>query len=164
MTELFAVTFHIFPATGYVSPSTSITGWARSLVLPVIALSLGPITVIAQQTRDAVAEVMGRPFIRSLTSYGLSRKSVIFRHALRNAGNPILTVSGLMFVALLTGTIFVEQVFGLPGLGSAVVTATSYHDVPIIQGVAIYFVLMVIAVNLMTDVAYMFLNPRELLK
>ena len=161
---LFAVKYPIFPAAGYVRPSDSVTGWLHSLVLPVMTLALLGMAVVARQTRDAVSDVLQRDFIRNLRAAGVPERSVIWKHALRNAALPIVTVLGLQFVGLLGGTIIVEAVFGLPGMGSLVILATQRHDIPVIQGVAIYFTLIVIAVNLTLDIAYGLLNPRVRVK
>jgi peptide/nickel transport system permease protein len=161
---IFAVKYPIFPATGYVRPSESITGWVNSLVLPVMTLALLGMAVVARQTRDAISDVLQRDFIRNLRAAGVPERSVIWKHALRNAALPIVTVLGLQFVGLLGGTIIVEAVFGLPGMGSLVILATQRHDIPIIQGVAIYFTLIVIAVNLTLDIAYGLLNPKVRVK
>jgi peptide/nickel transport system permease protein len=157
---VLAVKWPIFPATGYVQPSDSITGWLHSLVLPVMTLALLGMAVVARQTRDAVSDVLQRDFIRNLRAAGVPERSVIWKHALRNAALPIVTVLGLQFVGLLGGTIVVEAVFGLPGMGSLVILATQRHDIPVIQGVAIYFTLIVIFVNLTLDIAYGLLNPK----
>ena len=161
---VFAVKYPIFPATGYVPPSDSVTGWLHSLVLPVMTLALLGMAVVARQTRDAVSDVLQRDFIRNLRAAGVPERSVIWKHALRNAALPIVTVLGLQFVGLLGGTIIVEAVFGLPGMGSQVILATQRHDIPIIQGVAIYFTLIVIVVNLTLDIAYGLLNPKVRVK
>jgi peptide/nickel transport system permease protein len=158
---VFSVSLGWFPATGYESPTASVTGWVSSLALPVFALVVAPITVVAQQTTDAMTEVLSRPFIRSLEAYGLPRWSIVFRHALRNAATPILTVSALLFIGLLSGTVFVEQIFGLPGLGSEAVQATETHDVAVVQGIAIYFAIAVVVVNLLVDLAALAVDPRQ---
>lgn len=155
-----AVAVRIFPATGYVDPSNSVVEWARSLVLPVTALSLHGVAVVAKQTRDSMLDVLGRDFIRNLRAAGIGERSIIWKHALRNASIPVVTVLGLMFVGLFGGTVTVETVFALPGIGSLAVLATQRHDIPIVQGVAIYFTLVVIAVNLLLDVVYGWLNPK----
>jgi len=92
----FAVTLRVFPATGYVPLTQSPGGWIRSLVLPVVTLAVPGIAVIAKQTRDAMREVLGRPFIRTLQAAGLPRRSIIGRHAMRNAAIPVVTVTGLL--------------------------------------------------------------------
>jgi len=156
----FAVTLRLFPATGYVSLIQSPGGWIRSLVLPVVTLAVPGTAVIAKQTRDAMSGILDQPFIRTLRAAGVPRRSIIGRHALRNAAIPVVTVTGLIFVGSLSGTVLVESVFALPGLGGLAVQATSQHDLPLIQGVAVYFTVIVICVNLVVDLAYSWLDPR----
>ena len=156
----FAVTLRVFPATGFVPFSQSPGEWLRSIVLPVITLAVPGIAVIAKQTRDAMLEVLDRPFIRTLRAAGVPGRSIIGKHALRNAAIPVVTVTGLIFIASLSGTVLVETVFALPGLGGLVVQATSQHDLPLIQGVAVYFTIAVICVNLLVDLTYSWLDPR----
>jgi peptide/nickel transport system permease protein len=156
----FAVTLRLFPVTGYVSIAQSPGGWLRSLVLPVATLAVPGAAVIARQTRDALREVLDRPFIRTLRAAGLPGRSVIGKHALRNAAIPVVTVTGLIFTSNLSGTVVVESVFALPGLGGLAVQATSQHDLPLIEGVAVYFTIAVIGVNLLVDLAYGWLDPR----
>ena len=156
----FAVTLRAFPATGFVPFSQSPGEWLRSIVLPVITLAVPGIAVIAKQTRDAMLEVLDRPFIRTLRAAGVPGRSIIGKHALRNAAIPVVTVTGLIFIASLSGTVLVETVFALPGLGGLVVQATSQHDLPLIQGVAVYFTIAVICVNLLVDLTYSWLDPR----
>jgi peptide/nickel transport system permease protein len=158
--SIFAVRLHLFPATGYISFAQSPQGWLASLVLPVLTLSAAAIAVIAKQTRDAMLDVLGREFVRALRARGVPERTVIFRHALRCAAIPVVTVLGLLFVGLFSGTVLVETAFSMPGLGSLAVQATTEHDLPVVQGVAIYFTLMVVAVNLLVDLAYGWLNPK----
>jgi len=157
---LFATTLRWFPSIGYVSFGASPLEWAHSLVLPVIALGFGAVTLVARQTRDQMLEVLNRPFIRCLRANGVSERSIIFRHAARNAAIPVITVIGLIFVGTLGSTVFIEDIFVLPGLGSALVSATNQHDIPMIQGISMYFILIVVAVNFVTDLAYAWLNPK----
>jgi peptide/nickel transport system permease protein len=91
---------------------------------------------------------------------GLPRRSLLLRHALRNAAIPVVTAAGLFAIAMLGGTILVEQVFVLPGMGSLVVQAAADHDLPVIEGAVLYFTVIVIAVNLLIDLSYAWLNPR----
>jgi peptide/nickel transport system permease protein len=156
----FAVTLRLFPATGYVPVSQSPAGWLSSIVLPVITLAVPGIAVIAKQTRDAMREALDRPFIRTLRAAGVPGRSIIGKHALRNAAIPVVTVTGLIFIGSLSGTVLVETVFALPGLGGLVVQATSQHDLPLIQGVVVYFTVAVICVNLLVDLTYSWLDPR----
>lgn len=160
LTAIFAVTLRVFPVLGYVPIGHSPLQWARSLVLPVVSLAVGSSAVIAKQTRDSLSQVMDLDFIKTLRANGFSPTSILFRHALRNAGPPILTVIGVVFVSLISGSIFIEQVFAMPGLGSLAVNATTQHDLPVIQGVVLYFTILVVIVNLLVDLAYGLLDPR----
>lgn len=160
LVAVFAVALPVFPATGYVEPSESVGDWMLSLVLPVVTLSVAAVAVIAKQTRDAMADALDREFVWALRARGIPERRIILRHALRSAAIPVVTVLGLLFVGLLSGTVLVETVFALPGLGSTAVQATTQADLPMIQGVAVYFALIVVAVNLLIDVAYGWLNPK----
>lgn len=157
---VFAVQLALFPPTGYVSPDLDTAAWFNSLVLPVITLAVPATAIVAKQARDAVATALNRPFTRTLRAAGVPERSVVYRHALKNAAVPILTVIGLVFVGALSGTIAVETIFAIPGLGRTAVEATSARDFPLIQGVVVYFTLIVIAVNLLVDLAYGYFNPR----
>jgi peptide/nickel transport system permease protein len=157
---ILAVKFRVFPATGYVAPSSSPGEWLRSLVLPSVALGVGLATFVAKQTRDRLIAVLSSDFIRTLRANGASRSSILFKHALRNAGIPVVTVLGLAFVGALSGSVFIEAVFSLPGLGSALVVATQYHDIPAVLAISLYFTVIVVLVNLLVDFAYVALDPR----
>jgi peptide/nickel transport system permease protein len=151
LVELLAVQYPVFPATGYVRFGDDPVQWLRSLALPVIALSVGGSAFIARQTRD---------FIVALRAHGLPLRSIIFKHALRNAAIPVVTLLGLLFVSLLGGTVLIENVFAIPGLGQQAVAASSSHNLPMIEGVAFYFTVVVIVVNLLVDISYGWLNPQ----
>jgi peptide/nickel transport system permease protein len=156
----FAIALPIFPATGYVAIGDSSLDWLRSLVLPVFALSVGGISIIAKQTRDAMLDVLQREFIRALRARGVSQRSIVYKHALRNALPNVVTLIGLFVVSLLLGTTLIESVFALPGLGSEVVLATSQHDLPVIEGVALYFTLIVVVVFILVDSICAWLDPK----
>jgi peptide/nickel transport system permease protein len=160
LVALFAVAIRIFPATGYQPIVDGPVPWFLSLVLPVAALSLGGITIVAKQMRDSALDVLGRDYIRVLRASGISERSIVFKHVLRNAALPSLTVLGITVVGALTGAVFVENVFVLPGLGSLVTQATTSHDLPVVLGVGVVFTLVVIVVNLVVDVLYGVLNPK----
>lgn len=157
---LFAVQLRWFPATGYVPLTESPVDWLRSLVLPITALSLGAVAAIGKQTREAMLDALASEHIRMAWANGVPARSIIFKHALRNASLPVVTVVGLLAVGLLGGTIVVENVFALPGVGSLAVTAATQHDLPLIQGIAACFTILVVVVNLLVDLAYSWLNPR----
>jgi peptide/nickel transport system permease protein len=157
---LFAVRWRIFPATGYVPLLQSPSLWLKSMALPVIALGLGGIAAIAKQTREVMLDVLDAEYIRMAWANGVSAKSIFFRHALKNASIQVVTVLGVRAVALLSGTVLVEIVFALPGLGSLAVNAALQHDLPLVEGVVVYFTVIVVAINLVIDIAYTFLNPK----
>lgn len=160
LAELLAVKIQLFPATGYTPLNDSPAGWLRGITLPVLTLAAGAVAFIAKQTRDALADVMSREFVVMLRARGLSERSVVLRHALRNAAIPVVTLLGLLFVGLLGGTVLVEDVFSIPGLGQQAVTAAGSHDLPVIEGVALYFTVIVVIVNLLVDLSYRLLNPK----
>ena len=160
LVELLAVRVQVFPATGYAPLSADPGPWLRSIALPVLTLSAGGVAFVAKQTRDSLSEVMSRDFIVMLRARGLSRRSVVLRHALRNAAIPVVTVLGLLLVGLLGGTVLIENVFSIPGLGQEAVTAAGSHDLPVIEGVAFYFAVVVVIANMLVDVSYRLLSPR----
>lgn len=160
LAELLAVKVHAFPATGYMPLGADVLPWLRSIALPVVTLAAAGVALIAKQARDSVADVMSREFITMLRARGLPRRSIVLRHALRNAAIPVVTVLGLLLVGLLSGTVLVETVFAVPGLGQEAVTAAGSHNLPVIEGVAFYFTVVVVIANLLIDVSYQLLNPR----
>jgi peptide/nickel transport system permease protein len=157
---IFAVELNLLPATGYIPLTESFSGWLRSLVLPVCALALGGIGLLARQTREAMLDALASEHIRIARASGIAPRSIYFRHALRNAAPRILTVFGLLTVGLLGGTVFAETVFAMPGLGSLMVNGVQGHDLPVVVGVAVTFTIVVVAINLIVDLAYTWIDPR----
>jgi peptide/nickel transport system permease protein len=162
--SVFAVRLGWFPAVGYVPFTQSPREWAHALVLPVTALAIHFVTVIGKQTREAMLDSLGSEYIRLARANGIRESSILFRHALKNTSIRVVTILGLLTVALLGGTVFVETVFALPGVGGLAVTASTQHDLPVVQGIVVYFTLVVILVNLLVDLAYGILNPRVRVK
>ncbi|MCM3778415.1 ABC transporter permease [Microbacterium hydrocarbonoxydans] len=160
LVSVFAVALPLFPATGYIDFGYWPFGWFLSLVLPVLTLGIGGVAVIAKQTRDAMRTQLDREFVTAMRAQGLSERSIVYRHVLRNAAIPVTTVIGLMMIGLFSGTVLVENVFALPGLGGLVVEATSRHDIPVVQGVALTFALFVVVTNLLIDVLSGILDPK----
>jgi peptide/nickel transport system permease protein len=158
--EFFAVKLHLFPAIGYVSFAQSPSEWLRSLVLPVIALSIGGIAGFSKYTRDATLDVLASEHIRIAHADGMPPHRILFIYALKNTGLRVVTMIGLLTIGLLGGTAFVETIFALPGLGNYLVTGVQQEDVPVVQGVTVVFTLIIIFVNLITDLAYSWLDPR----
>jgi peptide/nickel transport system permease protein len=158
--SVFAVKLHWLPASGYVSFSTSPGQFFRSLALPVIALGAAGATGAAKQTRDSMLDVMSRDYILSLRASGMPNHRIILRHALPNALIPTLTLMGLFAVSLFGGAALIEDIFVLPGLGGLAVSAAGNHDLPIMEGILLYFTILVIVLNLLVDIACGLLDPR----
>lgn len=157
---VFTIGLGALPATGYVPIEVSAGGWLTSLILPVVCLALGGLAMIARQTRGAVIDVLGRDYVRALRAAGLPAHRILLRHVLKNAIAPVVTTMSLLVIGLLSGTVVVEQLFALPGLGQVAVSATAQHDLPVLEGVVVYFTLLVVAFNLIADVVNSWLDPR----
>jgi len=152
MIIIFSVKLHLLPAGGIGTPS--------HLVLPSLALAFFSTAFIARMTRSSMMEVMGQEFIKTARSKGLLEKVVIFKHALRNAFIPIITVIGLQFGSLLGGAVLTESVFAWPGIGRLIVDSILARDYPMVQGVVLVFALLYILVNLLVDILYAYIDPR----
>lgn len=157
---LLAIRLPMFPATGYIPFGSDPGAWALSLVLPVATLGLTSCAPIAKQTRDGIRTELDKDYVYALRVRGVSERSVVWRHVLRNAAAPVVTILGLVFIGLLSGTVLVETVFVLPGLGGQAVQATMAGDLPLIQAIAVTFTVLVVVVNLLVEVAFVVLNPR----
>lgn len=160
LASLFAITIPLFPATGYEPISGGVSTWAMFLVLPWFALSLNGVATIAKVTRDSMMTNLNADYIRTLRAAGVPRRSVVWKHGLRNSGVQIVTMVGLAMIAALAGTVFVENVFALPGLGSLAVSSINDHDMPLTQGVVLTYTVIVVVINLAVDVAYSIINPK----
>lgn len=157
---VFAIEMKWFPVQGYKSLSAGWWEFAKSLVLPTLALSTIYIALIARITRTSIIEVMGEDFIRTARAKGLKERMVLLRHALRNAAVPIITIIGVGIGLLIGGVVVTESVFNFPGLGRLVVEAVLARDYPVIQGLILLFSFIYIVINLVVDVMYTVFDPR----
>ena len=132
----------------------------KNLILPSIVLGIRPLAVITQLTRNNLIEVLSQDYIRTAYSKGLSKKQVIFRHALKNAINPVITAVSGWFASLLAGSIFVEYIFGWKGLGKEIVEALNKLDIPVVMGSVITIAFLFIIINIVVDLIYTYLDPR----
>jgi peptide/nickel transport system permease protein len=155
-----AIKIHLLPATGWVPFAESPTNWAKSLILPVASLVVATVASAAQQIRSAIKQVLEKDFVKTLTSRGISRNEIIFKHILRSAAPAGLTVLSLQFVGMLGGSVIIEKIFALPGMGEMAVNATAMGDTPVVMGVVVYTVIIVITVNLIVDLVNGWLNPK----
>jgi len=157
---LFAVNLGWLPSGGHTGFRESPVDWAKHLVLPVITMSIFVTGEIARQLRTGLITVLDRDYIRAARARGLSNSRVIGRHALRNAAMPALTIVGIRVGHLLAGSIIIEQIFRIPGIGTYTLSAIQNRDFPVIQGVVLAAGLIVVAVSLIIDIAYAALNPK----
>jgi peptide/nickel transport system permease protein len=160
LVELLALRLAVLPAGGYVELGADPVGWLRSITLPVLTLSAAGVAFVAKQTRDAMAEALSAEFVTMLRARGLPTRSVVFRHALRSAAIPVVTVLGLLLISLLGGAVVIESFFSVPGLGQQAVDAAGSHNLPVITGVAFCFTVIVVTANLLVDLSYRWLNPK----
>ena len=157
---VFAINLGWFEPTGYTQFSESPTGWLSSITLPVIALALGGIAGVSAQIRGSMIDALRLDYVRTLRSRGLSERRVVYKHVLRNAAGPALSVLGLQFVGLLSGAVIIEQIFAIPGLGQVTVGATAQGDIPLVMGVVLVTAVIVVIVNLVVDLLQGWLNPK----
>ncbi len=160
---VFSVELQWFSAGGFDGWGEGISGIAeglKSLLLPALALAVVQAAILARITRSAVLEVMREDFVRTALAKGVSRRAVLWRHVLRNAMIPVVTVMGLQFAELLAGTIVVENVFYLPGLGKLIFQAISNRDLIVVRNCVMLLAAMVVVVNFVVDVLYAVIDPR----
>jgi len=157
---IFAVLNPVFPATGYVDFTSDPVGWAQSLILPIMAIAIPGAAGMARNTRAAVYDAISQEHLRTLRAMGTPTWRLIFVHALRFASVQIVAMIGLNFVLTFGGTVMIEQLFVLPGLGVNAQGAIGTHDIPAIQVTVVITTLVVVVTNLVTELLVMFLNPK----
>lgn len=157
---LFAIVLPWFPSQGFEPVSKGPLVSLRYLALPVVALGLPQVALIARMTRSCMLEVLSADFVRTARAKGLAERSVVYHHGLWNAIIPILTVIGLSFAIHLGGSVVVEQVFNIPGLGRLVVGAIQRRDYPVVQGTVLIIAAVYVLINLCVDLLYLLLDPR----
>ncbi len=149
---LFAVHLGWLPVAG--------SGGVRYFILPVTTLAMQGAALIARLTRSNMLEVLGQDYIRTAHAKGVSERTVLYKHALRNALNPVLTVVGLRLGAVIAGSVIIEQVFALPGMGRLLIHSIQGRDFPAVQGLILLLAFMFVVTNLIVDMCYGFLDPR----
>jgi peptide/nickel transport system permease protein len=157
---LFSVKLGWFQAGGFDGWGQGVGHALRSLLLPAVALGLFQFAVLARTTRSALLEVLREEYVKTARAKGVTERAVIFRHALRNAMIPILTVAGVQLGQLMAGSIILESVFYLPGLGRLALGAISARDLPVVQGVVLFVASAIVVINAAVDVLYGVLDPR----
>jgi peptide/nickel transport system permease protein len=157
---LFSVHLGWFRSGGFEGWSEGVWPAVRSLLLPAAALGLFQAAVLIRATRAALLEVLGEEFVRTARAKGVPEGFVVVKHALRNALIPVVTVAGLQLGQLLAGSIILESVFALPGLGRLALNAISARDLPVVQGVTLFVASCIVAINFAVDLSYAWLDPR----
>lgn len=157
---LFSLRLEWLPPAGYVPFMESPIQNLRHMVLPAVSLGLILAAAATRITRSSMLEVLGRDYVRTARAKGLPERMVVFRHALRNALNPVITVVGLQFGALLGGAVIIEQVFGLPGVGRFALEGINLRDYPVVQGAVLLIAAAFITVNVLVDMIYSLVDPR----
>jgi peptide/nickel transport system permease protein len=157
---VFAVKLGWLPALGYTPFTQSPVEWFKDLILPWLALGIGGSAVIARQVRGALIDTLDQDYMRTAVAKGLGPRMVVGKHALKNALSPAVTVIGIQFGYLLGGTLIIEQIFSLPGLGTYIIQAINDKDIPEIQGVVLVVATCFVFINLVVDVIYAYLNPK----
>ncbi len=156
----FAIMIPIFPAAGYSSLSEGIWPCFSYLVLPSITLAAGAVALIARMTRACMLDVLRNEYIRTAKAKGVRQSLVIFKHALRNAIIPVVTVIGMSFANLMGGAVVTESIFNIPGVGRLLIKSVFTRDYPVIEGVVLYIAIAWTLINLMVDIIYTFIDPR----
>lgn len=156
----FAIYLNWLPVQGYQSLSRGVGGWFTRLILPSLTLSVIYIALIARMTRTSMLEVLSEDYVRTARAKGQTEVKVLFRHALRNAAVPIVTVIGIGIALLIGGVVVTESVYTIPGLGRLTVDAVLARDYPTIQAVILLFSFVYVLINLAVDLIYTFLDPR----
>ena len=157
---MFSVKLQWFSAGGFPGWDDSAWDAFKALLLPAVALAAVQAAILARITRSAVLDVLREDFVRTARAKGLSEREVLWRHVLRNAFVPVLTLMGLQFANLLTGTVVVENVFSLPGVGRLVFQAIANRDIIVVRNVVMLLAAAVIVINFIVDVLYAVIDPR----
>jgi peptide/nickel transport system permease protein len=161
---LFAVTLRWLPSGDYVPVSENMIGSIRSLILPSLAIAIGTSAVVIRYLKNTLLDQMNFDYVRTARSKGASEKRVLYQHVLKNALLPTITILGMVIVDVLGGSIIVENVFNLPGIGHLIISGVGNRDFPLVQGLVFYLAFIVIAINLIVDLLYAAVDPRIRLK
>ena len=160
MIMLFSVQLGWLPASGYVSPFDDLWGNLQAMLMPAFVLGSGIAAVLMRHTRSAMLQVLSSDYVRTARAKGLNERTVVLKHALRNALTPVITLGALELGALLSGAVLTEQVFTIPGFGKLIVDSVFNRDYAVVQGVVLVTATAYILLNLLADVAYFLVNPR----
>jgi peptide/nickel transport system permease protein len=157
---LFSLQVHLLPTGGFISPFTDFGESIRRVIMPVICLSLFSIASLARQTRSSMLEVVSQDYIRTAWAKGLRERVIIMRHTIKNAMIPVVTILGLQVSMLFGGSVLIETVFNIPGMGRLLANATFSHDYQVVQAGVLIIALVIVLANLAVDISYGWFDPR----
>lgn len=157
---VFSVELNWLPVQGYVPPDEGVGEWIAHLVLPTVTLATIFVALITRITRASLLDVLGEDFVRTARAKGATERVVLFRHALRNAAIPIVTVVGVALTTLISGVVVTETIFNISGVGRLIVDSVLARDYPVVQGTILFFSFLYVFINLLIDMAYVVLDPR----
>ncbi|MEV0810964.1 ABC transporter permease [Micromonospora sp. NPDC050200] len=160
LASLFAVSYQLLPAFGFEPLSAGFWPWLSHLILPGIALGLLPAAEVTLQLRSALGQVLKSDYILNAQAKGLSRRAVLFKHSLKNACIPVVTVLGFRVAEVLAGSVTIEIIYNMPGLGSLAVDGVLNRDIPVLLGFVLFSTSVVVVVNLLVDISYGYFNPK----
>jgi len=157
---IFTVKLRILPSIGYTSFSENPLQNIRSLLLPSFSIAIGASSIVVRYLNTSVQQQLKKDYVRTAYSLGLNEKTVLYHHVLRNALIPVITIFGLIIADILGGSIIIENVFSLPGIGKLITSSITSRDLPLIQALVLYLSFLVIVVNFIVDVLYKIIDPR----
>jgi peptide/nickel transport system permease protein len=157
---LFSYKLKWLPPVGYEKFSEDPIGNLKGMIMPAVSLALPFAAIMMRNTRSAVLEVLNQDYVRVARAKGLSNSAVLVRHILPNSALPIITIAGIQIAALLGGTVIIEQIFGLPGLGRYIYDAITNRDYPVVQGVTLVLATIFVTVSMLVDILYVVVDPR----
>jgi peptide/nickel transport system permease protein len=156
----FALHFRWLPVMGYTSPFDNFWMSSKQLIMPVFCEAIGPLAANARQARSSMLEVISKDYIRTAWSKGLRERRIIIKHALKNGLMPVVTLSGMGVGTILGGSVLIEQVFNIPGMGRLAVTSVMNQDYPYVQAIVLIMAASIVFSNLLVDISYGWLDPR----
>lgn len=157
---IFAVKLHVLPSGDYVPFSENPIGWLKALILPACSIAVGTTATIIRYLKNTILDQMQFDYVRTAASKGLGKKEVLFHHVLKNALLPSITILGMMIVDVLGGSVIIENVFSLPGIGNLLTSGVGNRDFLLVQGIVFYLAITVLVINLLIDLLYMVIDPR----
>jgi len=157
---VFAIWLKILPIQGFVSPFADFGGYIHKAILPVCCMSVAMVAGVTRQTRTNMLESINQDYVRTARAYGISENKIQFKYALKNALIPVITIIGLQMRVIIGGSLLIERVFNIPGIGSLLVAAINNRDYFVIQDAVLFISLFTVGVNLIVDILYGFIDPR----